>query len=355
MDHRTRLSQRLQSVSCLGFALLCGTGCETARLTQSNFDCVEGEARICTGAKDCQGEQTCQGNPSAFGPCLCDDDAPDASAAKPAIGQACSGDHECPVEAFCLSADSALLFGGGAAHGTCVADCTRDASRCESFLNATCIQVSIDASIPQALCFESCTLSGRNAKCGKRPGLACTRQSVDSQTGYCRPLCTQDAQCAGGSCDPKHGVCVDHAVIDRNFGVRCSAPDDADGGSAGDGGNPDAHGDAAAPSREPCAGQCVQLNGAPSLCSKQCVFGESSECAPSTGGRRRGGCIFASTGGGIGDLGYCAELCDCSDDCVDSTLVCDAFENRDLEAAFGRKGVCTDRSLIGARELACVH
>jgi hypothetical protein len=82
-------------------------------------------------------------------------------------------------------------------------------------------------------------------------------------------------------------------------------------------------------------------------------FFRAAECAPASGGLRRGACGFATEGGAIGDLGYCGELCDCSDDCIEPTFVCDAFDDEVLERAFGRKGVCTARELVTTRTLDC--
>jgi hypothetical protein len=111
--------------------------------------------------------------------------------------------------------------------------------------------------------------------------------------------------------------------------------------------------DTTAPAMQVCDGLCVQLNDKSAVCSHPCVFGETSECAPSSGGLRRGGCLFVTEHGTIGDLGYCGELCDCNDDCIEPTFVCDAFDNADLERAFGRKGACTSPELVLARQLVC--
>jgi hypothetical protein len=57
--------------------------------------------------------------------------------------------------------------------------------------------------------------------------------------------------------------------------------------------------------------------------------------------------------GGIGELGYCGELCDCSGDYFEPTLVCDEFEDENFEKAFGRKGVCTDAELVIGEAIGC--
>ena len=101
-----------------------------------------------------------------------------------------------------------------------------------------------------------------------------------------------------------------------------------------------------------CDGLCVSLAPSEAQCSRRCVFGDLTECAVASGGLRRGGCLFVTTGGGLGDLGYCGELCDCTADCTAPGFVCDAFD-ASLERAFGRKGVCTPPSLIVSRALDC--
>jgi hypothetical protein len=181
-------------------------------------------------------------------------------------------------------------------------------------------------------------------------------------------------------------------VRDTNFGARCAmpAPDagissDAggaaeagtqplqaatDAGSAADAAGEDtdaqtwpvdaalaadANSDATAAAIE-CNGLCVQINQSQTaaVCSRLCVFGEAGECAPASGGLRRGGCLFKTPGAaGVGDLGYCGELCDCTGDCSEPSFVCDAFDDPTLERVFARKGVCTDSSLVVGRPLPC--
>jgi hypothetical protein len=47
-------------------------------------------------------------------------------------------------------------------------------------------------------------------------------------------------------------------------------------------------------------------------------------------------------GAGAGDLGYCARVCDCDDDCDRDDAVCEP--QPDLEAVTGRAGVCASRN-----------
>jgi hypothetical protein len=147
------------------------------------------------------------------------------------------------------------------------------------------------------------------------------------------------------------------ASKDDTLGRRCGAEPDAGAGpdSATDA-PPDAPDDAASAdggSAVWCSGLCVDLGDAASVCSHRCVFGDTAECAPVSGAARRGGCLYVTPGGTVGDLGYCAEVCDCNDQCSEPTSVCDAFGDATLEAAFGRKGVCTAPELALKGPIVC--
>jgi hypothetical protein len=196
------------------------------------------------------------------------------------------------------------------------------------------------------LCFERCEL-GAGADPRECPGTqtACAPLDRSSDEGYCRPLCMADVDCPSGVCDARHGVCASDASPDTTFGLRCTSPASLAADPDQDAGTE--------PDDDSCVGVCVQLNGAPAQCSRPCAFGEAGECAPATGGLRRGACVFVTPGGSIGDLGYCAELCDCSEDCVEPTFVCDAFSDAVLSDSFGRKGICTDPALVLGEVLAC--
>jgi len=314
--------------------------------------CRAGAVRACTGESGCAGRRTCRGTPARWGECECGDAAqspapgPDAGTRQP-LGAGCTRDGDCPAGAFCLDRNSDALFGGAPPDGVCVADCSEDEAACARFADAVCVAVAAaegGSAAASALCFERCSLGREEQpKCAGGAHVACAPIEDSSGAGaFCRPLCANDDECGARECDPAYGVCVASAGDDRSFGLRCDPELD-----------PDADAGADASGAASCVGPCVQLNAAPSLCSRRCVFGEAGECAPASGGLRRGGCVFASEGGAIGDLGYCGELCDCNDDCIEPSFVCDAFEDESLEAAFGRLGVCTDPELVLTRALAC--
>jgi hypothetical protein len=56
--------------------------------------------------------------------------------------------------------------------------------------------------------------------------------------------------------------------------------------------------------------------------------------------------VISENGGpGIGDLGSCAQLCDCNADCKNPDMVCSAWPSAnaaDLQKVFGKKGICGD-------------
>lgn len=306
-------------------------------------ECTQGAVSACIGTGDCIGEQTCSGTPARLGRCVCDDVVPDAGEPRPELGAPCTRDDQCPAQSFCLTAESRELFGGAPPAGTCVADCTADLAACDRFTNAICVDVTertdsdedAGARMSAALCFERCELGAEaESDCHARDHVACAPLEEGAASGaFCRPVCANDGDCAAGSCDPRHGVCRADAQLDRTFGQTC---------------DPEANATA-------CDGLCVKLSDGTGVCSSRCVFGNTEECAPATGNLRRGACVIASEGGAVGDLGYCGELCDCSEDCGGERLVCSAFSQEALAIAFGRKGHCTSAGAVTGEVVRCVR
>jgi hypothetical protein len=369
------------AASMLGVSTACSEASKPAAMV-----CEVGAVLSCAGVNGCPGTSRCGGSPASWTACECvDSGAPDASAPEasklPRLGGACQSDGECPGGATCLTTGGQGLFGGGPPVGTCVAPCDLTAG-CSRFASAVCVNAKDptaagDAGVSGGLCFENCSLGGSGgAKCHGLAHVACAPiEGAPGVGGYCRPICSSNADCSSGACDPTRGVCVASVSADTGFGLRCAPSTDAgvsDGGAAADaaadadadsdagagtgvadaenaGDAPDAMGTAT----HACPDVCVQLDTTSAACSRRCVFGSPDECAPASGGLRRGGCLFVTPGGGIGDLGFCGELCDCSGDCIEPTFVCDAFSDANLERAFGRKGVCTPPELVIHRALPC--
>ena len=343
----------------IGIAAACGTSPAAS--------CHVGSVLACTGPNGCAGSSVCGGSPATWGACACEgkNPSPDSgihdSGGLTSLGAACQKDSDCPQGAVCLGAGAPSFFGGQPPVGVCVAPCD-PAAGCSGFAGAACVNVDDPGAVGDAgqsgrgLCFEGCTLGASvTTKCGGVSHVACAPLGAATAAGYCRPVCSTNADCPSGACDPARGVCVAGAVTDTTFGLRCSAGGDGGAdGAAPDGANSDGASsgpDAGGP--HACGDVCVALGSASDVCSRRCVFGSTDECAPASGGLRRGACLFVTTGGSIGDLGYCGELCDCNDDCVEPSFVCDAFSSASLSNAFGRKGVCTPPELVLNRPLPC--
>ncbi len=342
--------------------VFCATACGNGNVPSQQMSCTPGLLQAFTGASGCMGTRTCASSGALWSSCTCPE-APDSAAPSSSLGPICQTDNDCPQGAFCLRRDSRLLFGGAPPEGTCVANCD-SAGACATFADAVCVTLDGTAgqreagSASTALCLERCAFGvSSQSKCHGRTHVACAPLDP-SAGGYCRPVCALDTDCISGVCDPTHGVCVPQASKDGTFGQRCDSAPDAETGT-NDAARPatDASTDGAGEAGEGhavvCDGVCVRLNDTTSVCSHPCVFGDTNECAPVGAEQRRGGCLFVTQKGSIGDLGYCGQLCDCNNDCTEPTFVCDAFDNVDLERAFGRKGACTAPELVVARPLAC--
>ena len=325
---------------CLGLFMLLALACDQPVEADPQAACPRDEYRSCTTSDGCEGLERCGGNPARWQECECLD--PEPSPEKPKLGGPCQNDGDCVKDAFCLDPDDDRLYGGGPPQGTCAATCS-SSDDCDPFEDAVCVDVTADpSSEPTKLCLPRCRIGAPDdpgEKCDGRAEVACSPAEGESSVAFCRPLCTSHEDCPNRFCDPRYGVCRDQEIRDTTFGLLCGATDDSDGGTA--------------PEPTTCAGPCVQINDAPQICSRACTFGNPDECAPASGDQRRGACIYALEGGGIGDLGYCGELCDCSDDCLEPTFLCDAFADANLEGAFGRQGVCTDPSLLVNNEISC--
>ncbi|MBN1609380.1 MAG: hypothetical protein JW940_22305 [Polyangiaceae bacterium] len=126
-----------------------------------------------------------------------------------------------------------------------------------------------------------------------------------------------DSECGELRCDRLQGVCRPAEVVtpDLHFGADCDAS-----------------------AEEPeCSGLCLELNEQYAVCSHRCTFGDASDCADG-GSKLPSACVLVSPGAALGDVGYCAELCDCNDDCASEAAICTAFHDEVLEDTFGYQG-----------------
>lgn len=294
-------------------ALLSLSLCSCSGAAPADDVCEPDRLRSCQGVNDCVGTQRCTGEASSpWSACEClPPDTGEGDAAE--LGAPCASNEDCPEGAFCLREEGDALFGGGPPSGMCVANCGQSPEACATFSNAVCVEV--DAA---AYCFPSCTFGPSDVtKCGERTDLACEATTSDGDAGFCRPICTRDEQCSGRRCDRRRGVCSDASNVD-DFGLPCD-PDAEETG---------------------CSGVCVTLDDeAPGFCSHRCLYGDAEACNGDP--TNPGLCAFASPGGSLGDVGYCAELCDCSAECSHSEAQCDPFSSQATRDLLGKAGVCT--------------
>jgi len=259
------------------------------------------------------------------------------------LGMPCQSNANCKTGLTCLTSAGSEFDGGGVPNGLCSLDCSADitaanATTCAS-LGATVICLQITAST--AYCVESCNLGppvASQTKCQNRRDMACADPGGVG-VGYCQPTCRGDFDCAGRTCDLGSGVCTGPISAARKLpiGAKC---------------DPNAMTDI-------CTGACVGVSDGPTstfgFCSGTCRLGEIG-CGlnPATAGARASYCLFpADQASDFGDLGFCAELCDCNDDCANPDFVCSPVQGLSMPA--GHIGACgpPDASGDAGRGIAC--
>lgn len=153
--------------------------------------------------------------------------------------------------------------------------------------------------------------------------MACERLESDGELiGFCRPFCISDEDCGELHCDRNNGVCTKRDTAEDDFGRPCSPNDD----------------DPTTLDETGCSGVCVQIAANIGICSHRCLYGSSETCG--TREDSNGLCAITDEGGTVGDVGYCAELCDSSEDCRHPRVSCDAFESDRVRELVGKAGVC---------------
>lgn len=263
------------------------------------------------------------------------------------LGRACMTDVECGLGLTCIQADSSDFDGEGPAMGYCTSECSADPTVCAQFDSAaSCLTFDNQ----KAFCFEGCSFGPDyltqfdTNKCHGRYESAC-RPLYDAQGNFsvavCFPQCNGDADCGGSSvCNPKTGLCGAGPFTGKGTGEPCVQSD------AGN---------------DECKGLCVGLahdmagDSKPftHVCTETCSMGAPASCG--WGGIGTGpaeaACLFTSAtisdnlGPGFGDLGYCAELCNCNADCKNSDLICRAWpvpRAPQLQQYYGKDGYCSE-------------
>jgi len=256
------------------------------------------------------------------------------------IGQPCLKDSDCGTMGLtCLLPTGNDFLGGGIANGVCTYDCSSDITAVSVTAESACAQVDPNAtclqvSPTQGYCWELCTIGAvpsSEIKCHNRRDMGCYDPD-GTGTGYCKPACRGDFDCAGRKCDLSEGICVDSIPAAKNLplGSKCDPNADSD----------------------PCQGTCIGISDGDSsatpsvgFCSGLCKLGEIA-CGvdPSSKAAIQADCLFGpDQNADLGDLGFCAQLCDCNDDCKDPDFICSTLPTQ-LSSQLGRAGGCNPKA-----------
>ena len=296
--------------------------------------CVPGQSIACV-TSGCSGYQVCKPDGKSYAACVCEDPSgqqfPATGPNSGRLGAQCETSDDCRAGLECLGVDSTLIGGEGPSAGMCLAKCLPDHDFCQGLdARSKCIVLS-DAGTPAnkaddaAYCLPGCELGtqpNESDKCRGRVDLVCSESVIGSGVGFCRPACRDDRDCSGRHCNLGSGLCGDSARTGEPIGTLCDV--------------------AASPSA--CSGGCYQQSEAYALCSGVCSYGTPGCGQSDTSGKLDYFCaIQQATRSANGDLGYCAFLCDCDDDCDRTDAVCEP--NPGLSGKTGRAGVCGSRNL----------
>jgi hypothetical protein len=298
--------------------------------------CTPGETQLCAGLGRCRGSQTCLADGSGFGECDCTGPLRQPSTdgtvevPTPLVGRRCQADPDCGEGLRCYQSDANDLFGGGPAGGYCSTVCAGDAVCTAIDRQSQCVGLAGT----QSVCLRTCrnqdpTLSEN--KCLSRSDVVCLSEVAlgqadftgARQVGWCFPQCGSDEDCTGRSCDLSRGLCTNTPVTGLPIGAYCE-------------------------DREQCSGKlCVVRDVGQQFCSAPCVLGQPVGCGygPSVA-KRDAGCLGPRFGGflsseGLGDTGFCTELCDEDADCeqtAERQWVC--VKSAGALERFGRAGIC---------------
>jgi hypothetical protein len=217
------------------------------------------------------------------------------------------------------------INGEGPSAGFCLAPCPPGGS--DSFcagVDATAKCVTLDdkgttsTDDDVVYCMPGCKIGDTKDpdKCRSRPDSVCAEKPEGSRTGYCRPACRNDKDCAPRHCDIGTGLCGDAAPSGDSIGAACD------------------------PGNSACAGGCFPEANNYAECSGPCSYGEPGGCgqAQTTPPYDYFCYIDGALGAGAGDLGYCARVCSCDNDCGRPDAVCEPTP--DIAGKTGRPGVC---------------
>jgi len=246
----------------------------------------------------------------------------------------CDTDDDCEGDLICLAAESNSLIDGGPANGMCTLPCDAD-NPCG--VDAACILFG-----ESGYCMPGCVPNDGVHDCAERPDAVCdilpvgvscdTNADCSGGTAclnatecvlpVCLPKCRADSDCPEGRfCDPGYGECVDEQPEGSALNEVCDLEAE-----------PDA-----------CLGFCTADADADPRCLETCVIGVYPACGSESLDNGTADCLLPYVGEDVGDLGFCAGLCDCNSDCPDAGMVCVSFESIDFDPSEvrGRAGFCT--------------
>jgi hypothetical protein len=324
--------------------------------------------------------QTCNSDGSGYSACACPDGSGNAGAAGAGgsggsnggaagaagggpidpifdavdrvMGAPCTSDAECPQgpngESLltCILQTSSVEFGtGGPQGGYCTAPCTQTED-CQALdgLSGCLLGEGGTDGFCMGLCEPGPDLANRPAvKCNdadEARAQACV-QVNDNGIGACFPVCQSDAACGAGQfCDfgaTGLGLCVTTQPVGGDIGAPCTretADTDCRSGTCVALINPETGEDIGA------------------FCSANCTFGLLEGCgfgATEAAGARDAVCIQSQLeNGGVGDIGFCFELCNADTDCAQAGAgwVCSEL-NANIQTIVGRLGECVPPALAG--------
>jgi hypothetical protein len=260
---------------------------------------------------------------------------------RPVVGTYCRADADCGAPFTCLTASSDAILtahgSGGPSGGLCTTRCDVRSDACSPAENSTeCIELAPG----KRYCLPSCTPGGAGPalgeKCLGRLDLACSPPREAGQTGFCLPTCGGDFECEGRTCDLGSGACVDQTPAGIGMGGDCAV------GACGN-------------------GTCEPL-GIFQACTGFCTVGTVG-CGfdPLSKGRLDSSCLIAAASSGSqADVGLCAQLCDCNDDCRHPRFVCAEGPpgNPASLSVRGHRGACLPPSFTqpgGERGILCAR
>lgn len=188
---------------------------------------------------------------------------------------------------------------GGDVSQPLLCDFGEDAMKCEARADLACTPAGTPTGVDCSR-DEDCQ-SGE--LCFEKRGDEATSGVCLALFGTCNPVCGGDFDCTEGEhCDPKSGACSGTAPSGSSFGETCDSDLD-------------------------CRGLCVEVNSDVSECEEYCRVGAKSGCGKETLQSSGVACAFfaydlsgAELPQGDGDVGVCAELCSCNDDCPGAQL-----------------------------------